>query len=98
MPVEAGAVPPPLLRNQMFYVGATFGVIVHAGSNMLRKIRIAHKPWEIPIAFLVSGYFFQWWDAVAQRTEEKNAAVRAQRMLVNEAFIPRPEPKPPPQF
>lgn len=55
-------------------------------------------PWEIPIAALVGGYAFQWWDGVCERSEEKVEAVRAKRFEANEAVVPQPKPAPVPKY
>lgn len=55
-------------------------------------------PWEIPIAAMIGGYAFQWWDGVCERSEEKTAAIRAARFEANEAVVPQPKAAPVPKF
>jgi hypothetical protein len=55
-------------------------------------------PWEIPIAAMVGGYAFQWWDGVCERSEEKLAAIRAERFEANKEIVKPPAPSPLPKF
>ncbi|KAG8463989.1 hypothetical protein KFE25_000157 [Diacronema lutheri] len=79
-------------------LGASVGLLVHAFSNRVRKVKITRRPWEIPIAAIVGGYAFQWWDGVCERAEEKTAAIVAVRLEANKEVVKPPMPTPMPKY
>jgi len=96
--LHASTMPVTFAGQQIFALGAVVGVFVHSFSNSVRKVAFTHRPWEIPVAALVGGMAFSWWDGICERTQSKMVAERAERLQLNAGVVPEPTPAPVPKY